>query len=293
VREIQRKSELTMNPPAFPNSSLDQFAKAYPESILELKHELLDHPLMELESLVGLSARLPESVIEHNLGDLPFGIGQHDVPPHTLSIDETIRSIETNASWMVLKDIQLDPTYKALLHEVLAEIRPVVESYTGKMLNLVGFIFVSSPGAITPFHSDPEYNILMQTRGKKTMTLFSGHDEEVLSPAFHEIYHHGGPRTVKWDDAYAPKGTSVTLCPGDAVYVPLKWPHYVQNGSEVSISLSVTWRSEWSYEEADARAFNGLARKLGVKPSAPRLLPKHNLVKATAWRAMRKLGIRA
>lgn len=282
-----------MNPPVFPQSSLEQFATAYPESILKLKHDFLGHPLMELPELIALSERLPASVIEHNKGDLPIGIGQHDVPKHSLTVAETIRSIEENGSWMVLKDIQLDPTYKGLLHDVLGEIRPAVEAYTGPMLNLVGFIFVSSPGAVTPFHSDPEYNILLQTRGEKTMTLFNGHDEDIIPPTFHEIYHQGGPRTVKWDDAYAPKGQPVTLLAGDAVYVPLKWPHYVKNGPEVSISLSVTWRSEWSYQEADARAFNGFLRKLGLKPSAPRLLPHHNSAKATAWKAMRKLGVRA
>ncbi len=282
-----------MNPAVFPQPSLDQFSKSYPEAILELKHAFLGHPLMELPALIGLSERLPASVIEHNLGDLPVGIGQHDVPKHPLTVAETIRSIEDNGSWMVLKDIQLDPTYKALLHDVLAEIQPIVEASTGPMLNLVGFIFVSSPHAVTPFHSDPEYNILLQTRGEKTMTLFDGHDEDIIPATFHEIYHKGGPRTVKWDDAFAPRGRAVTLRAGDAVYVPLKWPHYVKNGPALSVSLSVTWRSEWSYEEADARAFNGVLRKFGVEPSAPRLLPKRNAVKATAWKAMRKLGIRA
>lgn len=276
---------------AFPESSLDQFGRTYPESIVQLKHDLISHPLMEIESLIGLSERLPAAVIEHNLGDLPIGIGQHDVPAHTLTVAETIASIENNASWMVLKDIQLDPTYKGLLEDVLSEIRPEVEKTTGKMLNLVGFIFVSSPHSVTPFHSDPEYNILLQTRGQKTMTLFSGQDEQILPPTFHEVYHHGGPRTVHWSDAYIPKGTPVTLNAGDAVYVPLKWPHYVKNGAEVSVSLSVTWRSEWSYEEADARAFNGVLRKFGMNPAAPRLLPRHNRMKANGWRAMRRLRL--
>lgn len=281
-----------MKMPVFPGQSLDSFAQSYPDAILKLQHRLIDHPLMELDQLVGLSERLPASVIEHNLGDLPIGIGQHDVPAHSLTVAETIASIESNASWMVLKDIQFDPTYRQLLHDVLAEIRPAVEASTGEMLNLVGFIFVSSPHSMTPFHSDPEYNILLQTRGQKTMTLYSGFDEDILPPEFHEIYHTGGPRTVAWDDAWEGKGTAVTLNPGDAVYVPLKWPHFVRNGPEVSISLSVTWRSAWSYAEADARAFNKWLRQFGITPAAPRLLPHRNLVKSTGWRALRRLGVR-
>lgn len=280
-----------MPPLAFPQATLDQFAGGYPNAIMELKHVLLGHPLMELPELIGLSERLPATVIEHNIGNLPYGIGQHDVPQHTLTVAETIRSIEENASWMVLKDIQLDPTYRQLLHDVLAEIRPAVEAVTGPMLNLVGFIFISSPGAVTPFHSDPEYNILLQTRGTKTMTLYSGFDENILPPTFHEVYHKGGPRTVNWDAAYAALGQPVTLNAGDAVYVPLKWPHHVTNGPEVSISLSVTWRSQWSYDEADARGTNRLLRRIGLNPAAPRQLPHRNLVKATSWKVIRKIGI--
>lgn len=282
-----------MNPPAFPAASLKQFSEGYPESILALKHSLLGHELMELPALIGLSERLPASVIEHNLGALPIGIGQHDVPKHSLTVAETIASIENNASWMVLKNIELDPTYKKLLWDVLAEVRPAIEAYTGPMLNLVGFIFISSPGAITPFHSDPEYNILLQTRGQKTMTLYSVFDETIIPPDFHETYHSGGPRTVPWKDEYEAKGMPYTLNAGDAIYVPLKWPHYVKNGPEVSISLSVTWRSAWSYAEADTRALNRKLRMLGIKPNPPRLLPHRNLAKSLTWRAMAKIGIKA
>ena len=127
---------------AFPCSSLEYFGQSYPDSILKLKHEFLDHPLMEIPSLLSLSERLPASVIEHNIGALPIGIGQHDVPKHSASVRDTINAIEENGSWVVLKNIELDPTYKALLHDVLSEVRPAVEARTGHMLNLVGFIFI-------------------------------------------------------------------------------------------------------------------------------------------------------
>lgn len=277
---------------AFPVESLKNFNQSYPDSILKLRHEFLDHPLMEISPLLALSERLPASVIEHNIGSLPIGIGQHDVPKHTASVRDTINAIEENGSWVVLKNIELDPTYRALLHDVLAEVRPAVEAHTGPMLNLVGFIFISSPHSVTPFHSDPEYNILLQTRGTKTMTLFSGTDESIIPAQFHEIYHTGGPRTVLWKDEYEGRGTDVTLHAGDAIYVPLKWPHYVKNGPEVSISLSVTWRSRWSYAEADARAFNKILRNFGLDPAPPLPLPHYNVMKSTAWRALRRVGVR-
>ncbi len=66
------------------------------------------------------------------------------------------------------------------------------------------------------------------------------------------------------------------LGPGDGVFVPVMAPHFVRNGPEPSISLSITWRSEWSYEEADARAFNAVLRKAGLRPQAPGRWPQRN-----------------
>jgi hypothetical protein len=56
--------------------------------------------------------------------------------------------------------------------------------------------------------------------------------------------------------------------PGEALFVPVMAPHFVRNGPAPSVSLSITWRSEWSFAEADARAFNGLLRRNGLNPRA-------------------------
>ena len=68
-------------------------------------------------------------------------------------------------------------------------------------------------------------------------------------------------------------------------------PHFVRNGSESSISLSITWRSDWSFAEADARGFNRLLRRAGLTPAAPGRWPAANGPKAFAFRALRRLGI--
>ena len=67
-------------------------------------------------------------------------------------------------------------------------------------------------------------------------------------------------------------------------------PHWVRNGPEPSISLSITWRSEWSYAEADAHAFNAMLRRWGVRPANTGRWPHRNAAKSLAWRALRKLG---
>ncbi len=265
---------------------------AYPEHHAKISHQLTDHPLLSLDALVSLASGLPEASVEYNPGNLPIGIAPEDVPSPRLSISETIRSIENNGSWMVIKRIEQHPEYAALLADTLAEIEPLVKQRTGGMLGTEGFIFVSSPGSVTPFHFDPEHNILLQVRGNKVMTVFPNDDEDIVRPEAHEAFHLGQHhRNQVWRDEFTTKGDAVALHPGEAIYVPVKAPHWVKNGDQVSISLSITWRSAWSYEEADARGLNHLMRRFGIKPARPMRYPRGNTVKSLAYRAVRRLGL--
>ena len=191
----------------------------------------------------------------------------------------------------MLKNIEAIAPYRALLHDLLAELRPVVLPRTGEMLTLQGFIFVSSPGSITPFHFDPEHNILLQLMGSKVMHAFPAGDPRFAAQQEHERYHTGGHRGLPWDDSFAGQEFLAPLEPGRAVLMPVMAPHYVQVGPDPSISLSITWRSEWSYREAEAHAANRWLRARGFSPAMPPRWPHHALAKTLAWRAARRLGL--
>ena len=273
----------------FPARSRAYFASSYPEGAHTLAHDLIEHPLLELEALASLGEALPSGSIEYNRGDLPIGVTGK--PGATgLTIGDTIRNIGSANSWAVLKNIEQDPAYAALLHELLDELQEVIERATGRMLTPQGYIFVSSPDAVTPYHFDPEHNILLQLQGTKAMTVFPAGNPHFARDEVHEAYHTGGGRELTWDDAFAEQGIVFRLRPGDALYVPVMAPHFVKNGPTPSISLSITWRSDWSYAEADARAFNAWLRSRGRDPQPTRRWPKQNKAKATAWRIMRRLG---
>lgn len=265
------------------------FAANYPEVPHLLAHNLRMHPLLEYEALACLAERLPDSAIEYNRGDLPIGV---DGKPGAtgLTIGETIRNIASTGSWAVLKNIERDPAYAALLATLLEELRPEIEARTGAMLTPQGFVFISSPGAVTPYHFDPEHNILLQVRGSKVMTQFPAGDTRFAPDSAHESYHTGGPRELKWHEGFDSGGAPFPLAPGDAVFVPVMAPHHVRVGPESSVSLSITWRSEWSYREADARCFNALLRRKNIKPNPPGRWPHGNFAKANAWRAWRRIS---
>lgn len=273
----------------FGNEAVRSFREAYPAKPRHLTHRLENHPLLEIEALARLAERIRPEDLEHNAAtDLPLGISNEDTPSNGLSVHDTIANIANCGSWVLLKQVQQDPAYRDLLHDVLAELRPEIEPVTGEMLKLVAFIFISSPEAVTPLHFDPEYNILFQIRGTKTMTLFPAEDREIVTQLFRERYYNGGPRNLPWREEFAPRGRGIHLKPGEAIYVPILAPHWVKTHGDVSVSLSLTWRSEWSFHQEDAHRFNSRLRKLGLNPAPPHFFPRGNLAKSVAQRALNR-----
>lgn len=277
--------------PVFPADTLDAMEALYPREPGLLHHRLPDHPLLSLGALARLGEGLPGGQVEYNPGDVPIGIRPEDLPSNGLSIGETIRTIDSNQSWAVLKNIESEAPYRALLMALLGELAPIVVPRTGAMLTPQGFIFISSPGSITPYHFDPEHNILLQLRGTKTMNVWPSGDERFAHRIEHERYHTGGHRNLPWQEAYRPGAQQMPLGPGDAVLMPVMAPHFVVNGDAPSISLSITWRSEWSYRESEAHAANAALRRMGFDPRMPPRWPRHARAKTLAWRAVRKLRL--
>ena len=277
--------------PVFPAETLERMAALYPQRAGLLHHHLPDHPLLSLEALATLAEGLPAGQVEYNPGDVPIGILPEDLPSNGLSIGETIRTIDSNGSWAVLKNIETEDAYRTLLMDLLGELEPIVEPRTGAMLTPQGFIFVSSPGSITPFHFDPEHNILLQLRGTKVMNVWPAGDERFAHRREHERYHTGGHRNLPWQDHYRSDAQQVPLAPGDAVLMPVMAPHFVANGEAPSISLSITWRSEWSYRESEAHAANATLRRIGLDPAMPPRWPSHAWAKTIGWRIARRLRL--
>ena len=254
---------LAITEAVFPALSRANFASSYPEGPHKLRHNLSAHPLLELDALAELGEALPARSVEYNRGDVPIGVDGK--PEGTgLAIGETIRGIEQTNSWAVLKNIEQHPAYAALLAELLGELEELIVRKTGRMMKTQGFIFVSSPDAVTPYHFDPEHNILLQLTGQKAMTVFPAGNPVCAPDSVHETYHTGGARELAWHDGLACHGQTFQLIEGEAIYVPVMAPHHVRNGPVPSISLSITWR--W---------------------------PARNRGKAIAWRLARRVpGIR-
>jgi hypothetical protein len=214
--------------------------------------------------LMELAQRLPATNIEYNAGNLPVSLDPHLTPLTGLSIDETIRRIEECKSWMVLKYVETDPAYRALLHQCLDEVKPYSEPIAPGMELAQGFIFITSPNSVTPYHMDPEHNFLLQIRGSKTVKQF---DRSVVSEEEFERFYDGAHRNMAYKEEYLTKSWTFDLQPGFGLHFPHTFPHWVQNGPNVSISFSITFRTPDLDRRSMVYNVNSFLRRRGLRPT--------------------------
>ena len=187
-----------------------------------------------------------------------------------MSAPEIIEKIGMVNSWMVIRNIEKAPAYSELAYGILDSLKDTIERETGEMMRREAFMFISSPGAVTPFHIDEEHNILIQIEGTKTFTIYSQHDRELASQTDLERFHSGAHRNLKLNPEMAGRGEPIHMEPGTALYVPPLAPHHVKVTSDVpSLSLSITWRSESSKRTCYLHQINHKLREKGVTPKFP------------------------
>lgn len=261
----------------------EQFEKNFNRRPFLIRHSLVGHPLFELSRLVELSKQLPADRVEYNAGDLPVSVDPNLTPRNGLSPEETIQRIRECRSWLVLKNVESQPEYADLLDRCLEPMRRFVPNMTLKE----GFIFVSSPGAVTPYHIDPEYNFLLQIRGSKTVHMFDGEDRLILTEQELENFYSGASRNLVYQDQFASRDIQTDLHPGFGLHFPITAPHWVKNGPDVSISFSITFRDPASDRREVLYRINHRLRKLGFSPSPVGTAPRSEAIKFGIFRILR------
>lgn len=251
-------------------------------------HHLVDHPLLTLPSLIELSKRLPESNVRYNRADIQVNQAVYSAPKTGLSIQETIRQIEECGSWMVLRFVEQDPEYRALVDQCLDEIQLFSDPIMPGMFKREGFVFITSPGGVTPFHMDPEYNFLLQIRGKKKASLLNVSDRSIVSEELLEKFLSGDEYKHEFKNEYPDKAFSFDLEPGEGLHFPLNWPHWVKNGNEVSISFSITFRNHESERREIVYKVNNYLRKRAINPRPYGQSRIIDSAKSYAFRAARR-----
>jgi hypothetical protein len=262
------------------------FRERFGKAPFRVEHALSQHPLLSIESLAQLADSLPPAKAEHNVADLPAVLepGATDLESVNQTPGEVARGIESNGCWMVLKEIEHHPEYRALLNTALDEVEEQVADLEGEMRHRVGFIFLSAPNSVTPLHIDNEHNLLLQIRGSKAITIGEFGNRALRDRELERLYKGG---TTRYLGESPEESETFELQPGDGVSVPLSHPHWVQNGETVSISLSITFQTPRSERRGQVYALNSRLRRLHVSPHPPGKDGIRDRLKAATYRAAR------
>ena len=207
----------------------------FPLSPSFFSHNLDNLELFSLNTLAEVAGLLPEEMIETNEVD------------KNINIVAKIRNIQSLSSWIMLRNIEQLNEYNLLMHtllDVLIGCKIIEREY---LLNPMSFVFITSPNVITPIHIDPEHNFLFQIKGYKKVLI----NNELLMPVISlkeisDFYKDEVKYKLKFKDEYKTTMTEYSLNSNRGVYIPVTYPHLVENGRNYSISYSLTFRTHFS-----------------------------------------------
>lgn len=244
-----------------------------PWRIQAVRHTLCHHPLLQPQALVELGARLEArgSVRTHGSDARP-GTPFNSAPemfPNQKSAAETLRSIGDARAWMSLLNVQGDQTYRALVGDVLDAVRPLIEGRDPGMCHRAGWIFVTSPRTVTPFHFDKEHNFILQVHGRKRIYVWDHTDTVVASEHARDLFHLSHERyLLRWRDEFRARAHVFDLEPGQGAYMPSGSPHMVENGDEPSVTVSFTYYTNSTRRDSLLHRTHALIRRAGITPPA-------------------------
>jgi len=269
----------------------------------KLNHNLTTHPLLQLPRLIRLARTLGSPVLyfrgDHSINQVDDAGTDESHAKRTfldrklarppLSVVETIAQIETSNAWMQLRDVGSDPDYADLLHHIVEEFRVHAERAAPGLSAPRADIFVSSPGATTPFHLDEEHNFLLQIRGSKKLSIADGFNPEVLDKECLHSFYRGNGELTRYSEQLEQHAVRIDLRPGEGVHIPPLHPHWVQNGPDVSISLGILWFSDVTARRRHLYRVNGWLERAGFKPATPGERPLSDAIKALPLVVKRRL----
>ena len=243
-----------------------------PWKVQPVRHHVSDHPLLQIDSLVQLSSRLARhGRIRTHSSDAYAGTAFNHAPmlyPNQKSPEETLANIASAKAWMSLLNVQTDDIYRGLVDEVLGDLKPAVDRVDPGMSYRGGWIFVTSPKTITPFHMDKEHNFILQIQGKKRLMVWEPDDIVAVSEEARDLFHANHSRDlVAWREELRSRAHVFDIEPGMGAYMPSTAPHLVENGDGPSITVSFTYYTDATRRDARLHALHQRQRAKGGSPA--------------------------
>jgi hypothetical protein len=242
------------------------FDDAFPGRAMEFVHDLHLDGRVTLASVADLADRLPRRSVIADTAAQPLLVPRGGPPRGALERPgDVIRDLHNANAWLTLLNVEADPGMAELMNTQLDQLEAGIIAKQGKLRKRVAFVFVSSPNSVTPVHFDIEHSLLMQVSGSKTVSIGRFENDAVRR---HEIDRY-------WDGSHGrieslpPEVAAYTTTPGRAVYIPPGTPHWVHNGPDISLSVTLTYFTAATVRQNRIEDFNSNLRRRHMNPREP------------------------
>ena len=249
-------------------------------AINEITHNYQHHPMLQLDRLETLAHSLLDRklcrFVSPDIGIDSEFFHRGEVPGGK-SLAQVFAEIDRPRSWIALYNIETDPEYRRFLNRVIDKLRPLVEPEQQGIFEVRGFVFISAPPSVTPFHIDRENNFWLQIRGRKKITAFDHRNRDLVSArAVEDFIVYRGLDDVRLDKNLIDQGQAFETAPGHGIYFPSTTPHmtssdkdWVTPGDGVSVSIGIVFYTAHTRRQARIHHANYYLRRLGLDPAQP------------------------
>ena len=264
------------------------FERSYNVASFSFAHELTENPLFDLQHLIEHSRLVvnPEFTYCSN-GKVGVGDRWDASAGPRYSVQDTIANIAHNNSLVMLKRIELQPTFAPLMRLLMARIMDLVGP---RMRNDVilgrGTLLIASPHRITSYHIDADTNFLFQIAGDKLISVFDQTDRTLLSDQELERYYAGDGNGAAFKESRQQDALTYDLKAGFGIHIPCMAPHWAQNGANPSVALSVNFDLHSIVRLARIYKLNHRLRRYGVKPVPLGGSVWRDRVKLASWKGL-------
>ena len=261
--------------------------RSYDREPFTFSHTLSGLDLFQLDSIMKLAERHhPYDYFVAGSAaapDTPF----YEVPHKRCHPGTALDNIYSGAYRVILKRPEkYDSRYCDLRDALFVQIQ-ALRGWPDheRFVRLDSAIVVTSAGAITPLHFDPEVLFFFQIAGTKDYHLFS--PATVSEPELERLYVRDvvDIGQVSFDPRAHAHEYVFRLRPGSGVHQPQNAPHWIATQEAVSISYAISIETEASRALGRTRGFNYMQRRLGLHPGPPGRKRKVDALKAEAMRA--------
>lgn len=247
----------------------------------------------DLPSIEALLRRMPESKLRVRItGTGPDAALQGRV---RLADVADLRPLLHGSGTLHLQAVDLhefDPGFAQALARFRERVEAEVPECSARSTRATIGLFLSSGGAVAPFHADGEHNFLSQVTGDKHMHLFPADDLGIFTPQARERLASEDEHVLP---TYRPElerlADVVHLVPGTTLYHPPMAPHWVDTGrASYSLSVTASFITPSVQRLYLLHKLNRRLRRLGLSPSNVGARPARDAAKLWLARVLAGLA---